>query len=423
MKVALMFYGNLPEQGGVGQNLECLIKTFKTKKEKLFFFNPFYKNSNTINILRRTKIGIPNILLDLVKRQSLRLFLTFTCKLIREKRTSFTDKLRILLYLIIKPKILNNSINNIIKIYPHLKRINFDIFLGGTATADVLVICFILSRIFNKRIISLAYGNEFLVHTRYSLRTVFFQNIDLLILGTQTLKEIIKNVHHLSEKRLKVIHYGLIPHEYVISQSKEELRKEFRIPIDTFVLLSVGRHVSRKKFDLVIKAIEIIKKQEPEINIRYFLIGEGEETKNLRNLVKSLNLEDVIKFLGYVDKDIRNKFYKLSDIFLMPSIVEPESIEGFGIVFLEANYFKLPVIGTYSGGIVEAIKDNETGLLVEENSIDDLVNKIYFLYKNKEIRKNMGEKGWQRVIESFNWDYLANEYINAFKDLITSSKK
>ena len=61
---------------------------------------------------------------------------------------------------------------------------------------------------------------------------------------------------------------------------------------------------------------------------------------------------------------------------------EEQDIEGFGIVFLEANYFKVPVIGTATGGISEAIIDGETGFLIKQNDINDLVEKIIFLYNN-----------------------------------------
>ena len=83
-----------------------------------------------------------------------------------------------------------------------------------------------------------------------------------------------------------------------------------------------------------------------------------------KKLVKRLNLEKDVKFLGNCDIETRNKFYKMSDIFLMPSITTKNDIEGFGIVFLEANYFKVPVIGTRTGGIVEAIIDGKTGFLI-----------------------------------------------------------
>ena len=90
-------------------------------------------------------------------------------------------------------------------------------------------------------------------------------------------------------------------------------------------------------------------------------------------MTKNLKLEDKVTFLGNVTDNIRNKYLKASDIFILPSIATPKSIEGFGIVYLEANYYNLPVIGTISGGITEAIEDHKSGLLIKPNDLDDLI--------------------------------------------------
>ena len=106
-----------------------------------------------------------------------------------------------------------------------------------------------------------------------------------------------------------------------MKESKEELRKKNNLPKGQIVLLSVGRHVPRKNFDLVIKAIKAIKEirnMRPSLKIQYFLIGEDPETQYLKNLANHLNLENEVIFLGSCDSTTRNKFYKMSDIFLMP---------------------------------------------------------------------------------------------------------
>ena len=223
-------------------------------------------------------------------------------------------------------------------------------------------------------------------------------------------------MHHLNENQLEIIYVGLNLEELEVKKSKNELRKEFNINENEFVLLSVGRHVPRKKFDLVIKAVSEIKKLKPSLNIKYILIGDGQETLNLKNLTEQLNLENQIEFLGSCDIEKRNKYYKLSDVFLMPVQTKKNDIEGFGIVFLEANYYKVPVIGTATGGIVEAIIDGETGLLIKPNDLNDLVEKILYLYENENVRKKMGEKGHNRVINEFSWQKIVDDYIHVFKN-------
>ncbi len=422
MKIALFYYSNPPEQGGVGHVLDNLLKLFNETTHRIFFFNPYYKTKYTFNILERKKNTIRSFLFKLKNRKFFKLFLLTIWKILSDKRTRLIDRLKIILYLFVQPNSLLNTIDNLIKIYDKIKKLDIDIFLAGTATGDTLSIVYTLSRMFNKKVASLTYGNEFLVHSRYSLRTYLIKNIDILILGTYTLKELIKKIHHLDEKKLRVIHYGLIPENYEIKKSREELRKELNIPEDQFVLLSVGRHILRKRFDLVIEAIKIIKEKEPLMKIKYYLIGEGGETPRLKKMTKLIDLEKEVEFLGFTDIETRDKYYKLSDVFIMPSVIEKESIEGFGIVFIEANYFCTPVIGSFSGGIIEAVVNGETGLLVKENDLNDLVDKILFFYFNEDKRRSMGIKGHDRVIKSFNWNLIVNDYINLFEDLISGKK-
>ena len=422
MKIALFFYGNPPEQGGVGHVLDSLLKLFNKRNQRIFFFNPYYKTKYTINIFNKRKYTIRSFLFKLKNKKFIRFLILAIWNILKDKKTKLSDRLKIILYLLVQPNTLLNTIDNLIKIYHKIKKLDIDIFLAGTGTGDTLSLVFILSRMFNKKVASLTYGNEFLVHSRFSLRTYLFKNIDLLILGTYALKELIKKIHHLDENKLAVINYGLIPEDYKIRESKEELRENFNIPEDQFVLLSDGRHILRKRFDLVIEAIKIIKEKVPSIKIKYYLIGKGEETPRLKRKTKELDLEKEIEFLGFTDVETRNKFLKLSDAFIMPSVVKKESIEGFGIVFLEANYFGTPVIGTLSGGIIEAVENGETGLLVKENDLNDLVDKILFYYFNEDKRISMGIKGHERVIKNFNWNLIVNDYVKLFEDLILGKK-
>ncbi|MFX1329785.1 MAG: glycosyltransferase family 4 protein [Promethearchaeota archaeon] len=422
MKIGLFFYGNPPIEGGVGFTLSCLLKLFNKTNHKIFFFNPYYKTEYTINIFNKRKYTNQHRLSKLKNKKFIRFCILAIWKILKDKKIKVSHRLKIILYLLVQPNTLFITMDNLIKIYYKIKKLDIDIFLAGTTTGDTLSLVFILSRIFNKKVASIAHGNEFLVHSRFSLRTYFFKNFDLLILGTYTLKELIKKIHHLDESKLAVINFGLIPEDYKIRESKEELRKEFKIAKDQFVLLSVGRHIERKKFDLVIKAIKKVKEKQPTIKIKYYLIGEGGETQRLKELTKKLDLEELVEFLGFTDIIIRNKFYKLSDLFVMPSIIQRESIEGFGIVYLEANFFKIPVIGTFSGGIVEAVINGETGFLIRENDISDLVEKILFFYHNENERKLMGIRGYERVIQNFNWNLIVNDYIKLFEDLLSEKR-
>lgn len=416
MKICLITDNFIPTIGGVSNVLGNIYKQFQETNHKLYVINQLSQNNDVFKLLR-TKTFSNKDLLKFFKSKKFYKFLAFSfCKIITDTKISLNNRIHLILYLITKPKLLIRVIYNIEGLYPFLKQLDFDILLAGQS-GWLLPLVFVLSRIFNKKLVTMAYGNDFLIRSSLTLKSYYFRNTDKIIVINRQMKKIIKKMHGLDEKQLEIIYVGLNLEEFEVNKTKKEIREEFNIPEKEFILLSVGRHVPRKKFDLVIKAVSEIKKLNPSINIKYVLIGEGKETPYLKNLSKQLNIEKQIEFLGSCETEKRNKYYKLSDVFLMPVQTKKNDIEGFGIVFLEANYYKVPVIGTATGGIVEAIKDGETGFLIKPNDLNDLVEKILHLYNDEELRKKMGEIGHSRVLNEFSWNKIINDYIYVFENL------
>lgn len=417
MNILLITHEFYPQLGGVANVLTNLYYSFQGGEEKLYVINPYTKNENLYDNLLNNNYKFKDFGNLLRKKNFYILTLLSSWKVISDKNIKFSDRLKLILYFLTKPKVFQKVIVNVSHLYPFLKTLDFQLIVAGHS-GWILPLSFILSRIFNKKLITIAYGLDFLVKYRLSFKTYYFRNADKIIIITNQTKKIIKEIHHLKNERLEVIYVGIDLKTLELEESKEDLRSEFKIPKREFVILSVGRHVRRKNFQLVINALYEIKKLTPTINIHYYLIGEGPETESLKNLTKKLNLEKIITFLGSGDIETRNKFYKLSDLFIMPSITEKNDIEGFGIVFLEANYYKVPVIGTKTGGIVEAIVDGKTGFLIEQNDLNELVEKILVLYENESLRKKMGEMGHQRVVNEFLWEKIVQDYKKLFKSVI-----
>jgi len=417
MKVTLIAFEFYPSIGGISRHLISFCKAFRDTNHELYVFNRSYDGKRIYNLMDTHNYKLKDITIFLKRKDLLKYLSLSIWKIIRDKIIPFYHRLLILLYFFLKPEFLIRTIRNVSQVYPYFKKYDFDIIIGGGSGVNNLLLNFILSRIFNKKVVTWAHGNDFLIRSSWSLKTFFLRNLDKIVLSNKYMAKIIKRIHYLSDDQIEIINYGLTLKDYEVNTIKEQLRKEFNISKETFILLSVGRHVSRKKFDLVIKAVKEIKNFDSSLNIKYYLIGDGPETLTLKKLAENLNLSEDIIFLGICDKLTRNKFYKLSDVFLMPSVKESKSIEGFGIVFLEANYYKVPVIGASSGGISEAIENKKTGLLVKPNDLNDLVEKIMFLYENKEKRIEMGEYAHKRVIENYNWDIIIKDYIELFEKL------
>jgi len=262
------------------------------------------------------------------------------------------------------------------------------------------------------------YGLDFLTLQKKWLKrrllAMIFKQADGFVGCSKFTQSLIKNFCQrfkidLSKKKSIVLYPGVDAIKARADLDQRHLREKYNLE-DKKVLLSVGRLIGRKGFDKVIEAMPLILKKLP--NTVYFIVGEGLFRKELEKIVKNLNLENAVKFLGSVSDKSLPYFYNLCDILLMPSrfIQARGDVEGFGKVFLEANLYGKPVIGGNSGGVPEAILDGKTGFLVDPESPGDIAEKAIRLLEDDDLRLKMGQAGRARAVNEFNWKKLISEF-------------
>jgi phosphatidylinositol alpha-1,6-mannosyltransferase len=174
-------------------------------------------------------------------------------------------------------------------------------------------------------------------------------------------------------------------------------------------LLTVGRLVSRKGIDTVLQALPSLQQQFP--TLCYEIVGDGPDRERLQTLVAKLGLDSAVKFLGKVSDANLLAAYRRADIFVMPTREEKEiaSMEGFGIVYLEASACGLPVVAGRSGGVAEAVRDGETGYLVEPDNPVALAETLSHLLIDEDLRRRLGQNGRRWVETEMNWDRAARQ--------------
>jgi glycosyltransferase involved in cell wall biosynthesis len=417
MRIALIADAFYPLKGGISHHMNSLCKAFKHKNHELYVFNPYYKSNRIFNNL------IVSIKKFKINKGFFRYLAISINKLLRDNTISFNDKFKMWFYFWSNPRNLVIVFNNVVNVLPYLKRFNIDVIVGGFPS-KTLPLIFFLSKILEKKAITFTYGNDFLrinlLERTLHLKTTYFKNVNKVIVLGNASKFFFQKIHNINDRKIDIFPLAIFPEDYEVKESREELRRKHNLSDKTILILSVGWHVPRKKFDLVIRAIKTIKEIRPNLDLKYFSAGKGISTQSLKELTQELGLEDYVKFFGECENNIRNELYKLSDIFVMPSITKENSIEGFGLVFLEANYHKVPVIGAYSGGIRDAVIDGKTGLLAKPNDLEDLTEKILYLCEKEEIRKEMGENGHKRVINEFLWEKRYSDFITLLERVISS---
>ena len=165
-------------------------------------------------------------------------------------------------------------------------------------------------------------------------------------------------------------------------------------------IISIGNLVTEKGFVYLIEAVSILKKEG--FLIQLFIVGEGEKRQDIEQKVKSCDLTNEVTLPGRIDNALLRNILPLFDLFVLPSYSET-----FGIVFLEAMYAGLPVIGIINEGIYDIAEDGVEALFTNPQSSSELALKIKKLIQNPVLRNNIAKAGQKLVQEK----YMLNELI------------
>jgi len=234
------------------------------------------------------------------------------------------------------------------------------------------------------RYLAIAYGNDFLAAQRAWHRTF----VNYLLAQARPLI----TISHNSASRLRSLG---IPNPVVIYPGTDPKRfsPPQHPPPPPFTLLSVGRLVQRKGLDVAIRAVADLRQRHPDI--RYLIGGRGPERPHLQHLARDLGVKDVVHFLDSVPPAELPDLYRQAHIFVLPLREESraDSIEGFGIVFLEAAATAVPSVAGKTGGAVEAVRDGETGFLIPPADVSAVTTTVERLILDETLRRRLGQNG------------------------------
>ncbi|HDD64961.1 MAG TPA: glycosyltransferase family 1 protein [Firmicutes bacterium] len=281
------------------------------------------------------------------------------------------------------------------------------------------LISYFLKKIFRFKYYLFGYGYEFEKIKRRFLKNVYlkiYENSENIF----ALSNFVKNRlirFGVNEEKIFIVHPGTDPSKFYPAEIPERFLKEENLEFlkDKKIILSVGRLVMRKGFDMVIKSLPLVLKEIPDVY--YLLVGDGPIKNYLKELAFKCGVEERVIFAGRRFPSQLLYFYNLCDLFIMPSreIKEKGDVEGFGIVFLEANACKKPVIGGKSGGVVDAVIDGYNGLLVNPEDENDIAKAIIKILSDKKLAERLGENGYKRVLNELNWENFSRKVYEFIK--------
>ena len=174
-------------------------------------------------------------------------------------------------------------------------------------------------------------------------------------------------------------------------------------------LITVARLEAHKGIDTTIRALPAVRAVHP--NTRYAVVGTGDKLPQFERVRRELGLEDAVRFVGAVTDDELPALYNAADLYVGASRRVEGLVEGFGISLVEASACGLAIVGGRSGGVPDAVRDGETGILVNPDDPAAVAAGINELLGNPQRRKQLGAAGRKAVETYYNWDRVANDLI------------
>lgn len=311
------------------------------------------------------------------------------------------------------------------RLFRHVKKMMTveepDVTVYGYVLIGVIGLLF---RIFGKRryVIS-THGMDMLMFRRFVglnyIVKLILVHADGVLTNSLFTKKLVED-YGVDSSRISLVHPGV---EAVFERKEANLELVRRLNLDgKYVILSVGRLVTRKGQDRMIEAMPDILKQLP--NAVYVIIGDGPDRARLEQLAATNGVADSVMFIGSISgSEDLNDYYNIADQFIMVCReLEKGDAEGFGIVYLEAASAGVPVIAGRSGGALEAVLDGVTGLLVDPDSHAEIVESIVWLAKDEALRERLVMDGYKRAKSCFQYEVLAETFDQYVEELCASPR-
>lgn len=240
-----------------------------------------------------------------------------------------------------------------------------------------------------------------------SLNSMALRRFDYYIAISDSFKEMLIDRGFKANKIY--VSYNGIDMDIKNKYSKEEFLKEYNVEnkYNLIVGIVARLHKVKNHETFIMAASKVLDKRN---DILFLIAGTGNEETRLKELVKNLDLEDNIKFLGYM-KDPYS-FYNAIDINTLTSLSE-----SFPYVILEGAVMKKTMVSTNVGGISRLIKDDYNGYLFDVKDVDNLSSKILELADNSNKLQTLGENLYEDVKMNYSSESMANRHIEIYKEV------
>jgi glycosyltransferase involved in cell wall biosynthesis len=218
-------------------------------------------------------------------------------------------------------------------------------------------------------------------------------------------------LYDVDEVKIRVVPNGVDQDKFKPANGAEAMKRSLGLGNKRSVLF-VGRLIPRKGLMFLVEAAKRVVNEYADTI--FIIVGNGPLRHKLTSQLEKANISKSFLFLVDVRDSVLPALYNCIDVFAFPSIQE-----GQGIALLEAQASAKPVVAFKVGGVNEAVSEGNSGLLVERGNTDGFADAILKLLSNPRLRKRIGNKGREFVLQNFTWDLCAKTMLKVYNEALS----
>jgi glycosyltransferase involved in cell wall biosynthesis len=295
----------------------------------------------------------------------------------------------------------------------HLIKSNADLFMAELSDLSN-IIAFVVSKMLRKPLITFDehwYWQKTLpMRLLWPIARLIARHSYLIVPGTRAMK--FWTLSGVPSKRMKIVHFDTsvleieARHVSAAKRLRESLKAEK-------VILYFGRLIKRKGADYLIRAFAKLAREYDDVVL--IIAGEGDEKRTFKNLCRTLNVENRVRFTNFVKEEDKATYFIACDVFVCPSITlgMPEI---WGIVVSEAMSVGKPVIVTTAVGCSsDLVRPGVNGYIIPERDVDALYKALKTLLADENLRVRMGKASKEIIQKQFTYPHVLGELQESIK--------
>ena len=215
--------------------------------------------------------------------------------------------------------------------------------------------------------------------------------------------------------KVDVIENGVDVNSLMTNLDLNEVKSRYALP-DEKVIFFVGRHVWEKGLDVLIGSMPQVLEKYPDAKL--VIAGKGYMTDKCKQIANDVGVAHKVVFTGFIENDVMNALYRLSDVVVVPSRYEP-----FGIVALEAMACETPVIVADTGGLSEIIEHDKDGLKVWANNSESLSWGINRILGDVNFSNVLSKNAKEKINNIYSWDIISKKTKALYDNVVSQHEK